>query len=242
MTLQYTETVFHRNTRLDIPPKFRTGHDIPMGYLDRVAELRRRKGWTQGDLAERLGVEQPTVQRWESGVREPKFEQLFALAKVLDVPPAYLLDNDMAVPLGPTLYVKGQVAAGVWRHAVEDPAEDWQTFTGRSDVTADVAHRFGLRVVGDSMDRVYPHGTIIECVSMFGRAEIAPGKRVVVVRVNEDHECEATVKELVEQNGELWAVPRSYNPVHLPFRLSEPEPGIIETRIVAVVVSSVRPE
>jgi transcriptional regulator with XRE-family HTH domain len=242
MGLEYTETVFQRNTNLDIPHRSLRRHDIPMGYLDRIAELRKRRGWSQGDLAEKLGVEQPTIQRWESGAREPKFEQLFALAKVLDVQPGSLLDPSMTVQLGPTLFVKGEVAAGVWRQAVEWPAEDWQTFTGRADVTADLDHRFGLRVVGDSMDMIYPHGTLVECVSLFGRAEVAPGKRVVVIRTNDQYECEATVKELVEQDGELWLVPRSYNPNHRPFKLSEPEPGILETRIAAVVVASVRPE
>lgn len=242
MGIEYTETVFKRNTNLAVPLKLASRHNIPMGYLDRIAELRKRKGWTQSDLAEHVGVEQATVQRWEKGKREPSFDQLFALGKALDIAPGALLDPHMAAPLGPTLFVKGEVAAGVWRHAIELPADDWQTFTGRADVAAEDNHRFGLRVIGDSMDMVYPPGTIIECVSLFGHASVKPGKRVVVIRTNEDHECEATVKELVQQDGDLWLVPRSYNPAHRPFRLSECEPGIIETRIAAVVVASVRPE
>ena len=70
----------------------------------------------------------------------------------------------------------------------------------------------------------------------------AVGKRVVIVRKNDRQEFEATVKELVEKDGELWAVPRSSNPSHLPFKVMEAEPGILETRIVAVVVASIRPE
>lgn len=135
-----------------------------------------------------------------------------------------------------------EVAAGVWRAAMELPQDEWQTFTGRADISAKPEHRFGLRVVGDSMSEVYPPGTIVECVSVFGHVEAMPGKRVVVVRSNDDGECEATVKELVEQDGELWLVPRSHNPAHRPIRLMEPEPGIVETRIAAVVVGSFRPE
>ncbi len=214
-----------------------------MGYLDHLAELRKRKGLTQSALAEQIGVEQPTIQRWETGKREPeKLSQIFALAAALDVDPGALLDPEMAVPMGPRLYVKGEVAAGVWRAAIESPQEEWQTFTGRSDVTANIEHRFGLRIIGDSMSEVYPPGTIVECVSLFGKAEATPGKRVVVVRENDQHEFEATVKELVLQDGDLWLVPRSHNPAHRPIRLEDEEPGIIETRIAAVVVSSVRPE
>lgn len=239
---EYTETVFAGNTVLAIPLKFCAGQDIPMGYLDKLAELRKRKGMTQSDLAERVGVEQPTVQRWERGKREPSFEQLFALADALGVEPGALIDPALAAPLGPRLYIKGSVAAGVWREAFEVPEVDWQAFTGRADVVADTKHRFGLRVIGDSMNEVYPEGTILECVSLFGHAEAMPGKRVIVVRKNDRNEYEATVKELVEQDDELWLVPRSHNPAHRPVKLAEPEPGIVEQRIAAIVVASVRPE
>lgn len=242
MGVQYTDLAYQCNTNLAVPLKFGNGQNIPMGYLDRLAELRKRKGFTQSTLAERLGVEQPTIQRWEAGKREPSFEQLFHLAAVLDVEPGALLDPLVAVAIGPRLYVKGEVAAGVWKAAVELPETDWQTFTGRADVTASPEHRFGLRVVGDSMNEVYPEGTILECVSLFGYAEAMPGKRVIVVRTNVHGDCEATVKELVEQDGELWLVPRSNNPTHRPIRLAEQDPDIVETRIAAVVVASVRPE
>lgn len=242
MSVVYTETVFRCNTVLDIPSTNHQRHNMPMGYLDRMAALRKSKGLTQAGLAEAIGVEQPTIQRWEAGKREPSFEQLFQLAHALGVEPGALIDPTVAVPVGPRLHIKGEVAAGVWREAFELPTIEWQTFTGRADVSADVEHRFGLRVVGDSMDVIYPPGTIIECVSLFGRAEAVPGKRVVVVRTNQNHECEATVKELVDKDGELWLVPRSNNPAHTPFKLTEPEPGIIEQRIAAVVVASVRPE
>lgn len=242
METQYTETAYRRNTNMAIPLKFANRQYIPMGYLDHLAEIRKRKGLTQAQVAERVGVEQPTYQRWEKGKREPSFSQLFELAAVLGVDPASLLDPNVAVSIGPRLFVKGEVAAGVWKAAVELPECDWQTFTGRADVVADIDHRFGLRVIGDSMNEIYPPGTIVECVSVFGRAEVAPGKRVIVVRTNEHGECEATVKELVEQEGALWLVPRSHNPEHRPFKLGEDEPGIVETRIAAVVVASVRPE
>lgn len=242
MGAQNTNTVFFSNTILGVPEIFPMRHNMPMGYLDRVKELRAKKGWTQAELGERIGVQQATIGRWETGDREPSFDQLFRLAELLGTDVPSLIDPTMSIAVGPRLFVKGNVAAGVWREAAEWPASEWQSFTGRSDVTADIKHRFGLRVVGDSMDQVYPDGTIVECVSVFGRVEPTPGKRVVVLRENDDHEFEATVKELVLNDGALWAVPRSSNPVHTPIKLNGPEKGIIETRIIAVVVASVRPE
>jgi transcriptional regulator with XRE-family HTH domain len=240
-----TITVLSRKgfyTALAVPPPLVNGDLIPVGYLEQLKALRMQRGWSQAKLAEIIGVEQPTIQRWESGSRTPDLESLDALARALGVTPGSLLDGDAPVSIGPTLFIKGEVAAGVWRAAAEWPESDWQTFTGRSDVRAELKHRFGLRVVRDSMDLLYPPGSIIECVSVFGHAEALPGRRVVILRKNDRQEYEATVKELVEQDGELWAVPRSTNPAHRPFKVTEEEPGILETRIVAIVVASIRPE
>jgi transcriptional regulator with XRE-family HTH domain len=240
-----TIAVLHCNphyTAADVPQLLGNAQCIPMGYLDELAALRKKRGLSQQALADMVGVEQPTIQRWEKGKRLPDLDSLQDLAKALGVTPGSLLDGTAAAALGPQLWVKGEVAAGNWIAAVEKPEDEWQTFTGRADITANIEHRFGLRVTGDSMDKLYPHGTIVECVSVFGRAEPAPGKRVVIIRMNDDQKYEATVKELVEQDGQLWAVPRSSNPAHRPIDLSEPEPGIVETRITAIVVSSIRPE
>lgn len=243
MAAGYTATVCLGNTAVAIPPIFLPTHYMPVGYLSHLKAIRKQRGMTQAEVAERAGVEQPTYQRWETGKREPEsLAQLFSLANALGVEPGALIDPSAAVPIGPRLFVKGEVAAGTWKPAVEWPEPDWQAFNGRADVTADKEFHFGLRVAGDSMDMVYPPGTIVECVSLFGGAEALPGKRVILLREDEHGLFEATVKELVERDDGLWLVPRSYNPAHRPFRIDELEPGIVGQRITAVVVASVRPE
>lgn len=64
----------------------------------RIAQARRELGVeehrdiTQSDLAERLGVSQATVNRWEGDVegKQPRDENVIALAKVLGVTPGWL--------------------------------------------------------------------------------------------------------------------------------------------------------
>lgn len=56
--------------------------------MDFTANLRRYRAQRelgQSDLAERVGVAQATVQRWESGNREPKHSDLDKLADALGV-------------------------------------------------------------------------------------------------------------------------------------------------------------
>lgn len=208
--------------------------------LRRIMEQRDVKPTT---LSLAVGKSPSLVHDFLERTSDPRIGTLYKLAKELNCDISALLSEQFRpVALGPTLYVKGKVAAGEWIEALEEEEVAWEEFTGRDNVTADPSHRFGLRVCGDSMNEIYPEGTIIECVNLFGRADYAHGKKVVLTRQREDMMMEATVKELVEIGGEWWARPRSTNPIHQGFKLSDPGEGIIEVKVVAVVVSSVRPE
>jgi transcriptional regulator with XRE-family HTH domain len=215
-----------------------------MRYSLDLKSARRRRGITQAELAEAVGVEQPTVQRWESGKRTPDTGQLLMLAEALGVEPGELFDGSSIVPLGPRLFVKGEVAAGVWREAWEIEADEWEAFTGRADIEAPMRTRFGLRVVGDSMDLLYPHGSIVECVFVDSGEKLESGRRVVVERVRHSQERETTVKEYqVDREGREWLVPRSSNPAfQTPIQISVEDPEIEVVRIIAIVVGSYRSE
>ena len=57
----------------------------------KLAELRRRRFLTQGDLAAKVGVSLKTVQAWEGGRAQPRLRTIPRLAEVLGVPPEELL-------------------------------------------------------------------------------------------------------------------------------------------------------
>lgn len=64
---------------------------IIAGVGARIAELRRQKGWTQQDLADRLRMEPQSVQRIERGTNLT-IRSLVALARTLGVPTAALFE------------------------------------------------------------------------------------------------------------------------------------------------------
>lgn len=203
--------------------------------------MRKRANLKQPHIAEAMGVSVPQVSRWETGVDNIPSHRLSALAEAYRATIGELFDVSAGFePIGPTLYVKGAVQAGAWSEAYEWPEEDWQTFVGRPDITVSLESRFGLRVVGESMNVVYPHGSVVECVKLMHGAELVSGKRVVVIRQRDDFELEATVKEfVVDDAGIAWLWPRSYHPeFQAPWRIDEPGPGIVSIEIVAVVVAS----
>lgn len=55
-----------------------------------VAALRRERGWTQADLAERSKLTRGYIARVEIGRHDPSFTTLVALARALRVPVADL--------------------------------------------------------------------------------------------------------------------------------------------------------
>lgn len=212
----------------------------------RLRDFRDRLGLTLEEMAERTGHSISQLSRWEAGKSNIPSERLPDLAKHYEcrIGDIFEEENSPFVPLGPTLYVRGPVKAGLWQEVWEQPEREWTAFTGRADVTAPLRDRFGVRVEGESMNDIYPTGTTLECVSFLGGAEIASGKRVIVERTRIDGEREVTVKELHrDEDGIEWLVPRSSNPAfQTPVRADIQEPDIVQVRIIGVVVGSYRPE
>ena len=57
----------------------------------RLRELRKKRGFTQAELAERLGVPQTTYSSWETETCQMNYETLIRLAVVFGVSVDYLL-------------------------------------------------------------------------------------------------------------------------------------------------------
>lgn len=60
----------------------------------RIYELRVAFGWSQVELAKRLGVAKQTVSNWENENIQPSIEMLIRLAKLFNVTTDYMLSLD----------------------------------------------------------------------------------------------------------------------------------------------------
>lgn len=70
-------------------------------FPQRLRELRLKKGLTQTELGEKVGVKQNTFTNWENGKREPNFETLLKLASILNTTTSYLLgESDICYEYG----------------------------------------------------------------------------------------------------------------------------------------------
>jgi transcriptional regulator with XRE-family HTH domain len=63
-----------------------------------VAAIRKENGWTQGGLAERIGVETETVSRFERGATLPSLVTLQRLALALNTTMADLIGEGSSMP------------------------------------------------------------------------------------------------------------------------------------------------
>ena len=66
--------------------------------MERLRELRLKRGMTQKYVALTLGVKGPSVSNWESGKTTPTTENVAALAKLYNVSVDYLLGRDEEQP------------------------------------------------------------------------------------------------------------------------------------------------
>lgn len=65
-----------------------------MKFSEKLIKLRKTNGYTQENLAERLGVSRQAVARWEAGETTPDMAMLLGLCEVFSVSADYLIHDD----------------------------------------------------------------------------------------------------------------------------------------------------
>lgn len=75
-----------------------------MILADKIAEERKRNGWSQEELAEQLGVSRQAVSKWESAGSVPDLQKVIQLAELFGVSTDYLLKDEMEPEMRGTGY------------------------------------------------------------------------------------------------------------------------------------------
>lgn len=65
-----------------------------MAFSENVRKARESEGLSQEDFAERIGVTQQMISKYESGIKLPSISTLADIADVLDCSTDYLLDRE----------------------------------------------------------------------------------------------------------------------------------------------------
>lgn len=67
-----------------------------MILADKIIEERKKNGWSQEELAEKIGVSRQAVSKWESAGSIPDLQKIIQLAAVFGVSTDYLLKDEIA--------------------------------------------------------------------------------------------------------------------------------------------------
>ena len=65
-----------------------------MKLSDKLIELRKSKGWSQEEFAERVDVSRQAISRWENGTALPDAQNILRISKLFHVTADYLLNDD----------------------------------------------------------------------------------------------------------------------------------------------------
>ena len=179
--------------------------------------------------------------------RKVSFETAAGLAQALGRDLSEFLIGEVLAPTGPNrIKVVGDVEAGAWRENGEwDDDQIFEIEVTPSPFAA--TGRFGLRVVGFSMDRLFLPGTILDCFQVYGADGLVPepGDIVIVQRARGDL-FETTCKRLERlQDGSYQLRAESTRPEFKePIAIGRPDGdyfGDDETRIIGIVNAAVTP-
>ena len=138
----------------------------------RIRHARKKLGLNQADLAIRLGVSQPTVANWESGVHDPRQLMLARIAEALELKMSWLASGQRSSaekdkhPAAaylrrgllhcPVITVTDamKLADGV-PHDLHDMAIDYLPVTSRNNTV------FALFAQDDAMSLMFPGNTLV---------------------------------------------------------------------------------
>ncbi len=206
-------------------------------FTIRFKELRKSAGFTQDELANKLGIVKSTVSMYETGKRQPDFEKLEEIADLFNVNMDYLLGrSDVKSALktksssqknnkknGVWIPVLGRVAAGIPINMVTDIIDQEQI----TEEMAASGEYFALQIHGDSMEPRMKDGDVV----IVRQQENAESGEVVIATINGD---DATCKRLRKYAEGIMLL--STNPAYEPMTFTNHDIEELPVKILGKVV------
>lgn len=200
----------------------------------RIQQAMDIRGLKQTDLVERTKISKGSLSSYVSGRYAPKQNNIYLLAKALNVNVEWLMGADVPMAYFKEVHsaehnpavripVLGRVAAGIPINAVEETI-DWEEIPAEM-VGSD--EYFGLRIKGDSMSpRIMDGDTVI-----VRRQDDADTGDIVIAIVNGD---DGVCKKLRKTDSGIMLI--SLNPAYDPMVFDHSDIDTIPVNIIGRVV------
>lgn len=73
-----------------------------MILAEKIMQMRKKRGWSQEELAEKMDISRQSVSKWESGASIPDLERIVAMSRLFEVSTDYLLKDEIEEDQIPT--------------------------------------------------------------------------------------------------------------------------------------------
>lgn len=207
-------------------------------FTTRFRELRKLAGFTQNELANKLGVVKSTISMYETGKRQPDFEKLEEISDFFNVNMDYLLGrsniksvlNTAASSSNKTNEIKcvcipvlDRVAAGTSINMVTDIIDQEQI----TEEMAATGEYFALKIHGDSMEPKMSDDDIV----IVRQQDDAETGDIVIAAINGD---DATCKRLRKYTDGIMLL--STNAAYEPMTFTNKDIEELPVKILGKVV------
>lgn len=121
-----------------------------------IREARKKKGLTQRELGELLGMSDVGVAQWEKGLRNPRLETRQRIAKALDIDITALMsdsEREDYFDLFGTEQERIQLALGEIKRGILSKTEEAQEYGGI--VTQEKRRQWSLKLAREAADKYY---------------------------------------------------------------------------------------
>lgn len=195
-----------------------------------IKSRRKELNLTLEQVGDLVGVGKSTVRKWETGdIENMKRDKIVKLAKALRVSPSYIMGIEEEQPQLETLPVKkipvvSQISAGLPIYSEENLVD--YIYFATNKLNSD-KEEFGLKVSGDSMDKIFQDGDIV----VVEKDSVVENGQLGVVMVNGYN---ATVKRIRYNGDQIILIPESNNQSHYPQVYGKND----EVKVVGRVVAS----
>ena len=207
-----------------------------------IKRLRKSRGWTQPQLADRLSVSKQTISNWETGIKVPRMGSLQKLADLFDVKIGEITNasiersdrakknrpSNVIYPVGSgferrTIPIIGEIACG-------DPITAEENIEGYTEEIFEKpvpsGTLFGLRCKGNSMEPTIHDGSI---VTIREQPDVEDDE-IAAVLIDDDNE--ATLKRVKHQGDSVILIPDTKE--FPPIILNKDNPGRILGKVIHV--------
>lgn len=197
---------------------------------DRIVEGMELRKLKQTDLVEKTGISKGALSSYISGRYVPKQNNIYLIAKALDVNESWLMGNDVplnrqphSLPRKTIIHVLGRVAAGIPIEAIEEIVDTEEI----SEELARSGKFFGLRIHGDSMEPDIHNGDTV----IVRQQDDAENDEIVIALVNGN---DGVCKRLKKYKNSIALV--SLNAKYEPMYFTPQEVDEKPVRIIGKVV------